>query len=121
LKHCEYLALPNVDPRKELIEKLLSEIPDNACILHYSAFEKTRLNDLSKWFPRYKKKIDKLIDQCIDLASPFRNRSVYLWQMDGAYSIKSVLPAMVPDLNYDSMEISDGGAATIAYFRMCEF
>jgi predicted RecB family nuclease len=120
LKHCEYLASPNVDPRRELIEKLLSEIPDNACILHYTAFEKSRLNDLSEWFPRYKKQIDKLINQCIDISSPFRNRSVYLWQMDGSYSIKSVLPAIAPDLNYDSMEISDGGMASEAYFRMCE-
>jgi predicted RecB family nuclease len=78
------------------------------------------LNDLSEWFPRYKKQIDKLINQCIDISSPFRNRSVYLWQMDGSYSIKSVLPAIAPDLNYDSMEISDGGMASEAYFRMCE-
>ena len=120
LKHCEYLALPTVDPRRELIEKLLSEIPDSACILHYTAFEKSVLNDLSEWFPRYKKKIDRLINQCIDLSTPFRNRSVYLWQMDGSYSIKSVLPAIAPDLNYDSMEISDGGMASEAYFRMCE-
>ena len=120
LKHCEYLALPTVDPRRELIEKLLSEIPDSACILHYTAFEKSVLNDLSEWFPRYKKKIDRLINQCIDLSTPFRNRSVYLWQMDGSYSIKSVLPAIASDLNYDSMEISDGVAAAIAYFRMCE-
>ena len=46
LKHCEYLALPNVDPRRELIEKLLGDIPDSACIVHYTAFEKSILNDL---------------------------------------------------------------------------
>jgi len=120
LKHCEYLALPNADPRRELIEKLLSEIPDSACILHYTAFEKSILNDIAEWFPRYKKKIDRLIKQCIDLSTPFRNRSVYLWQMDGSYSIKNVLPAIAPDLNYENMEISDGGMASEAYFRMCE-
>ena len=40
--------------------------------------------------------------------------------MDGSYSIKNVLPAIAPDLNYENMEISDGGMASEAYFRMCE-
>jgi len=36
LKHYEYLAPTNIDPRKELIDKLLSEIPENACVLVYN-------------------------------------------------------------------------------------
>ncbi|MBW2569896.1 MAG: DUF2779 domain-containing protein [Deltaproteobacteria bacterium] len=30
LKHHEFLSSPNCDPRKELTEKLISKIPDNA-------------------------------------------------------------------------------------------
>lgn len=119
LKHCEYLTLPNVDPRETLIEKLLSEIPANACILVYTFFEKARLNDLANWFPKYRQRIGKITDQLVDLASPFRNKEIYLWQMNGSYSIKDVLPALVPELNYDNMEISDGGMAMESYFRMC--
>jgi hypothetical protein len=33
LKHHEFLASPNCDQRKELTEKLINEIPDNACVL----------------------------------------------------------------------------------------
>lgn len=35
--------------------------------------------------------------------------------MRGRYSIKSVLPALVPELNYEQLEIADGDAASKAY------
>jgi hypothetical protein len=38
--------------------------------------------------------------------------------MKGSYSIKEVLPALVPDLSYDDLEISDGGMAMDAYLAM---
>jgi hypothetical protein len=35
--------------------------------------------------------------------------------MKGSYSIKAVLPALVPELSYDELEINEGGLASIAY------
>jgi len=121
LKHHEFLAMPRTDPRKELIEKLVNEIPDNACVLVYSkSFEIGRLHDLAGWFPEYADKIEKIIENIRDLMEPFQRYDIYHWQQSGSYSLKDVLPAMVPDLNYDNMEISDGGMAMDAYFRMCK-
>jgi len=40
--------------------------------------------------------------------------------MNGSYSIKAVLPALIPELSYDEMEISNGGMAMNAYSTMCE-
>ena len=40
--------------------------------------------------------------------------------MQGSYSIKKVLPAMVPEMSYAGMEVADGQAAMQAYQRMCE-
>ena len=36
----------------------------------------------------------------------------------GSYSIKAVLPAVLPELGYDDLEIQDGGLAAQAYARM---
>jgi hypothetical protein len=120
-KHFEYLATPNVDPRKELIKKLLSEIPENACIVVYNmTFEKGILNNLKNWFPEYSERIDDIISNLRDLMSPFKNQDYYSWQMQGSYSIKAVLPALIPELNYDGLEITDGDMAMLAYKRMCE-
>ena len=121
LKHHEYLAEPKIDPREELIKKLANEIPHNACILAYNAgFEAGILKGLSEWLPRYREEIDTILNNLRDLSIPFRKKDIYHWQFRGSYSLKSVLPALVPDLSYQDMEIQDGDMAMQAYFRMQE-
>jgi len=39
--------------------------------------------------------------------------------MKGYSSLKSVLPALVPEMSYGEMEISDGEAASLGYMGMC--
>ena len=121
LNHSEFLALPNCDPRKELTERLINEIPDNACVLAYNmSFEKRILGDLGSWFPMHSQRIEPIIGNMRDLMAPFKSKDYYLWQMNGSYFIKAVLPALVPELIYYEMEISDGGMAMNAYTMMCE-
>ncbi len=116
--HREYLADPGIDPRKGLIEKLLADIPQKGSILSYSSFETRILTDLGKWFPKYAARIKRVIERIIDLMAPFRSKDLYLWQMNGSYSIKEVLPALVPEMDYEKLEISNGGMAMSAYFEM---
>lgn len=52
--------------------------------------------------------------------APFQRKDFYRWQMRGSYSLKEVLPALVPELTYEGMEISDGQMASSAYLRMWE-
>jgi hypothetical protein len=40
--------------------------------------------------------------------------------MNGSYSLKSVLPVLVPEMTYEGLEISDGAMAPEAYFTMGE-
>jgi hypothetical protein len=121
LKHHEYLAEPNIDPRKEIAKRLVEQIPKNACVLVYSmGFEKSVLNSLKEWFPEYGKGIDSIINNLNDLMIPFKNQHYYSWQMKGSYSIKAVLPVLVPELSYAGLEVSDGDMAMLAYRRMCE-
>jgi len=118
--HTEFLAKPGIDPHKSLLEKLLAEIPEDVCIMAYNmTFEKRVIKELAVQFPRYKKVIDKWADNIQDLMAPFRQRDVYFWKFKGSYSIKNVLPAIVPQLSYDGLEIADGGAAMDAYHQMC--
>jgi hypothetical protein len=119
LQHYDYLAPANGDPRKELLDKLLKEIPQNACVLVYNkTFEIGVLNDLAKWFPGYSEQIENIIRNIRDLMIPFRRKDIYRWEMEGSYSIKYVLPALVPEMNYKEMEISDGGMASNAWLNM---
>jgi hypothetical protein len=119
LCHHEYLAGPNIDPRYDLAEKLLNEIPVTACVLAFNAsFEAARLRELADFLPQYKEKIGLILENMRDLAAPFRSRHVYHWRMKGSYSQKYVLPALVPELTYEGMEVAHGGQAMDAYAAM---
>jgi len=118
-KHFEYLAAPDADPRKELSEKLLSEIPEGACVLVYNiAFEKRVLRELGESLPGLRKRLATVAEGMIDLMEPFKRRDIYHWKMNGSYSLKAVLPVLVPEMSYEGLEIRDGAMASEAYFAM---
>ncbi len=118
-EHFAFLARPGVDPRRELIEQLLVAIPEQACILTYNqAFEKGVLRELAALFPDLAAAIERRLENVRDLMLPFRRRDVYCWQMRGSYSIKEVLPALVPELSYQGLVVADGQAAMQAYHEM---
>ena len=119
LKHYEFLAMPHIDPRKELIEKLVKEIPDNACVLVYNkSFEIGRMQELAGSFPEHAEKIEKIIQNIRDLMVLFRGYDIYYWQQGGSYSLKAVLPVMVPEFSYDQLDVQNGGMAMDAYAAM---
>ena len=51
---------------------------------------------------------------------PFRDRIYYTPSMQGSYSIKKVLPALVPELSYKILNIREGGTASNTYSRMVQ-
>jgi hypothetical protein len=118
-RHFEYLAQPGVDPREEIAEKLLGEIPEGTCVIAYSmGFEKRVLKELGESLPKLRKRMKAITEEMIDLMEPFKRRDIYHWRMNGSYSLKSVLPVLVPGMTYEGMEISDGEMASAAYFSM---
>ncbi len=118
-EHRDFIASPDLDPRRKFVETLLADTKDVETIVVYNAaFETTVMNRLAEAFPDLAGDIFERIDKVVDLMVPFRDRSYYHPAMNGSYSIKKVLPAMVPDFNYDSLEIGNGDDASIAYASM---
>jgi hypothetical protein len=118
-RHFQYLAQPGVDPRVEIAEKLLGEIPFGACVIAYNmAFEKRVLRELGDSIPKLRKRLKAVAEGMIDLMEPFKRRDIYHWRMNGSYSLKSVLPVLIPEMTYEGMEISEGAMASEAYFAM---
>jgi len=119
LQHKEYLADPNKDPRIGFIEQLISECGDSGDILVYNVgFERGRLNELIEQFPHYKASLQSIVSRLKDLMVPFQNKWYYTPEMKGSYSIKNVLPAMVPELSYNDLEIKEGGIASDTFLQM---
>ncbi len=121
LEHHEFLADGATNPQKEFLETLLATVPRNACILAWNqGFEISRLKELADAFPEKSGDIVHLINNIRDLMILFRDKSFYHWKFNGSYSIKVVLPALLPELSYDNLEISDGGMASSEWLRMIQ-
>jgi Domain of unknown function(DUF2779) len=116
--HKEYLAEADlkIDPRIGFLVQLIKDVQGAKTIIVYNqGFEGTRLNEIERDFPKYEKPIQDIICKVLDLMKPFQNKNYYKPEMKGSYSIKKVLPALVPELSYENMEIGEGGSASIAF------
>ncbi|MCB9219861.1 MAG: DUF2779 domain-containing protein [Ignavibacteriales bacterium] len=116
LEHKEFLAETGVEPRISFLKNLLEDTKSVGKIIVYNkSFEIMILNSIATDFPEFSKEIDELIDRIIDLMIPFQKKWYYAPEMHGSYSIKKVLPALVPELSYEGLNISDGGSASLAF------
>jgi len=116
ITHLAFLGEPETDPREEFIVQLIAVTKGKGSVLVYNkAFECTRLKELQDLFPQYARDIDRILNRIIDLMEPFQKKWYYTPQMKGSYSIKSVLPALVPEMSYADLEIGEGGTAMAAF------
>jgi hypothetical protein len=121
IEHYEFLAEIGSDPRIPFIEKLLIDTQSPGKIVVYNkSFEIGRLNEIARDFPKYENEINDLIDRIMDLMTPFQKKWFYSPEMQGSYSIKAVLPALVPELTYENLNIKDGGSASSAFESLME-
>lgn len=115
MSHMEFLGDENKDPRRELSERMLNDLPGTGSIMAYNqSFEITRIRELADLFPDLRAELLALTERFVDLIIPFRNLGYYHPDFNGSFSIKSVLPAMFPDdpeLDYKKLGIQDGGMA----------
>ena len=120
LQHYEYLAEPGKDPRRELLDTLLERIPEGACIIAWNqSFEIGVLRKLAEFFPDSREQVERWIENFRDLMQPFKSKDIYLWQAKGSYSIKPILPLLVPELSYKNLDgVADGGDAMEAWHLM---
>lgn len=116
LQHFEFLAEAKGDPRIPFIENLINDTKSDGDIVVYNkSFEITRLKEIAEVFPQYKKQIENIIKRIKDLIIPFQKKYYYTNEMKGSYSIKYVLPALIPELNYSNLPINEGGLASLTF------
>lgn len=119
--HHEFLAQPGTDPRELFLTGLLKDTRTSGKIVVFDKnFEKQVLQKLIKDFPSYKKKIEDLISRLVDLRIPFHHQYYYHPAMKGNYSLKSIVSAIRPELNYDNFTITNGGIASVIFERLQE-
>ena len=120
LQHKEFLAEPDVDPRRQLAEQLVKDIPKNRCVLAYNmSFEKSVIKKLAEIYPDLQEHLMNIYINIKDLMIPFRDRSYYSKKMHGSFSIKKVLPSLFPNdesLNYQNLDLVHNGGEAMDKF-----
>lgn len=115
----QYISPTDQDDRENFIRSFIEFTQKPGHILVFNThLERRILYDLAKKYPQYASDIQDRLQRMIDLELVFKNDWFYHAKMDGSYSMKSILPALVDSWNYDDMELSDGVNAMVAYEQL---
>jgi predicted RecB family nuclease len=115
--HVEHLAEGPQDARPLIAERLVAATHDAVKVVTYSSFEKTRIRDLAKAVPSLAMELQALEEKLVDL-HPIVKDHVYDPAFRGSFSLKYVLPALVPELSYSDLVIVDGRLASVEIARL---
>ena len=115
--HHEFLHVDPTEPRKRWAEALIESLGEKGSIVVYSAYEEAMMRQVLEAFPEFRQPFSAIIKRLWDL-HPIIKEHYYHPKFQGSYSIKTVLPAVVPAMGYDDLEIQEGGQAANEYYRM---
>jgi hypothetical protein len=118
LTHSEWLASRSTDPREALARAVLSACTGARTVVAYNApFERSRLLDLASATPKLRRELHALVGRIRDLLQVVRDH-VYHPAFGGSFGLKSVLPALMPELSHDGLSIANGAYASSELERL---
>jgi len=118
LRHDAFLHEGFDDPRDPFARSLLKTLGTSGSIVVYSSFEATRIRELADALPNLSGELLALLDERIIDLLPLLRKHCYHPGFHGSFSLKSVLPALVPGFGYGDLEITDGSQASVVYAEM---
>jgi hypothetical protein len=117
LRHAEFLDLSGAPPMRLLAETLVATLGEEGPVLMYTNYEEQVIRTLIELFPDLAEPLNAIIDRLFDL-HPIVKLNYYHPDMHGSWSIKAVLPTMVPTLDYGQLDgISEGTAAADGFLE----
>jgi hypothetical protein len=117
--HFEHISLVKGDPTLPLLERLKNDIGNSGTVIVWNkSFEMTMNKEMAKLHPEHATFLEQLNERIYDLGD-IVNLGYYLHPgFKGSWSIKHVLPVMVPELSYKGMVIGKGDQASMAWWNM---
>lgn len=118
LLHKEFLDLSGNDPSAAFAQALIVYCGNSGPVYVYNAaFETTRICELAQRHPNHSDALLAINARIVDLL-PIARERYYHPSQEGSWSIKKVLPALVPELSYADLDgVQDGGKAQEAFME----
>ncbi len=121
VEHHEFLARDDRDPGPELAAALAARIGAAGSVIAWNAsFESGCNREMAERMPAHKDLFSSIERRLWDLAGPFRDGSYVHKDFGGSWSLKKVLPVLVPDLSYEPLAIKEGGAAADSWPKLID-
>jgi hypothetical protein len=118
MTHHAWLADGSEDPRPEIAARVIEACRGANVVVAYNAsFERTILRQLAEAVPEQAAALAGIEARLVDALSLVRD-NVYHPDFNGSFSLKSVLPALVPGMGYEGLEIANGGLASLKLRRL---
>lgn len=113
-----YLAIGPDDPRPALAAALVRACDGaETVVAYYASFETTCIAQLAEAVPEHAAALRRISERMVDLLPIVRDH-VYDLAFHGSFSLKKVLPALVPSLSYADLAVQEGGSATALLARL---
>ena len=116
-RHSEFLADAGQCQEQLLAERLIEVLGTQGAIVVYSHFEDVRIKALIKELPELAAPLNAIRERIVDFLKIIKDH-VYHPGFAGSFSLKAVVPALVPDVSYDGLGVADGDNASAVYARM---
>jgi len=118
LEHFEYLANGLNGATRGLVDMLKAKIgPVGSVVVWYEIFEKGRNKELAVLHPEDRGFMEDLNNRVFDLMKVFKKDYLHP-DFQGSASIKKVLPVIVPELSYKSLDVQNGTMALSEWEKM---
>jgi len=119
-EHLDFLSDGSGHPAFEFVKAMHDAIPnDGGSVLVWNkSFEMTRNKELAQMFPKYESFFMDINERVFDLMEIFQKQHFVHPAFRGSYSIKQVMPVLVPQLTYADLEINHGMLASIRWFEL---
>lgn len=116
--HHEWLGDPGGDPRPEFAHRLVEACRGAKVVFAWNAsFEGQVIDQLAEAVPALAPELAAIRSRLID-ALPLVRDHVYHPDFLGSFSLKTVLPALVPGAGYEGLAVADGGTASVQLRRL---
>jgi len=121
VEHFEFLADKWQDPCPELLKNMTSQIGNTGTILVWNeGFEKGRNEEMAKMYSKFKEKLLSINSRVYDLATSFKKNYYVHKDFKGKWSIKVILPVLIPSLSHKDLNIQEGGTASESYRKLID-
>lgn len=117
-RHIEWLFDGDGDPRPHAARAILDACDGARVVTAYaSSFEKGCIRLVADACPEHAARLHAIADGIVDLL-PIVREHVYHPEFGGTFSLKRVLPALVPELSYDGLTVAEGETAQVQLARL---